>query len=149
MWTSKMTLAIASVVMPACAQRVADFNVLGNRAMTASVQRGARVTGKDCGTMILSIPVGVPDLEEAVDRALASDPLADMLVDVVVRTTAWWFGVGQICYVVEGNLGYVERSGFAGPRSAPEWSAEVVERSGSAGPPSAPEGIGATRVGVR
>jgi hypothetical protein len=109
MWTSKntMLLALASVVLPGCAQRVADFNVLGNRSLTGSVERGARVSAKDCGLMILSVPVGVPNLEEAVDRALASDPRADMLVDVVVKTSAWWFGVGQICYVVEGNLGYI------------------------------------------
>lgn len=94
-----------------CVQRVADFNVLGNRAPTAEVARGARVTGKDCGTMVLSLPISTPDLEEATDRALATDPNADMLVDVVVRTSAWWFGVGQICYIVEGNLGYIAGAG--------------------------------------
>jgi hypothetical protein len=103
-------LAAASLAMTtACAQRMADFNVLGNRALTEPVDRGARVTGRDCATMVLSIPLGMPSLEEAIDRALAADPTADMLVDVVVRTTAWWLGVGQLCYVVEGNLAKVQR----------------------------------------
>jgi hypothetical protein len=108
-------------LIAACTHRVADFNVLGNRALTGPVERGPRVTGRDCVPMVLSLPLGSPSLEEATDRALAADPTADMLVDVVVRTTGWWFGVGQICYVVEGNLARVQRPPtpvIAGPGGA-------------------------------
>jgi carbohydrate-binding DOMON domain-containing protein len=88
-----------------CATRVTDFTAISTKNLTISGERGSRVTGKDCTWYALSIPLGAPNLKEAIDRAIeAGGPGVNALEDGVVYYKGWTAVLtGQMCYVVEGT----------------------------------------------
>src|SRR3990172_6884047 len=72
----------------------------------ASFQRAkARSEGIDKIHLIVFIPTGVPNMKEAIDRAIERVPGAVALVDGVVSSRFWWipYVYGQSMYVVEGT----------------------------------------------
>ena len=63
-----------------------------------------RVEGEDYVYWILDIPLGVPNLKEAIDRAIEATPGAVALVDGVAYSKFWWaLLVARSSYVVEGT----------------------------------------------
>lgn len=60
--------------------------------------------GKDVAHMILFFPTGLPNMKEAIDRALEKIPGAIALVDGVVYSKSFWAVIyGQNSYVIEGT----------------------------------------------
>lgn len=97
-------------VLTGCAQRLVDFTILSTKNIdltrAATFERGAvRVEGKDEISIIIIIPTGVPNVKEAVDRAIESVPGAVALVDGVVSYRSFYipYIFGQESYVVEGT----------------------------------------------
>lgn len=87
-----------------CTQRVLDFTVISSKQMEMRVKesgRGAsRVEAKDGVYWFLFIPLGAPNLKEAVDRAIESaGPGYDALIDGVIYSQNFW-------YVLTGYSGY-------------------------------------------
>jgi hypothetical protein len=97
-------LMVLLVVCAGCSQRLGDLSAMSNRNLNTPVAKGQRAQGEDCAWNILGIPTGVPNLEDATDDAMRTDPQADVLVDVVIRSSAWWFLIGKQCVTVEGTL---------------------------------------------
>lgn len=96
--------------MSSCSHRLTDFTVistknvpLGNEA--ASLQKAnQRVKGIDRTHSILFIPLGMPNMKEAIDKAIEKYPGAIGLVDGVVKSKGWSVLLyGQSSYVVEGT----------------------------------------------
>ena len=54
------------------------------------VKADKRVVGKDGKLMILGIPLGTPNLKQAIDNAIESYPGAIGLADGVVKSTGWF-----------------------------------------------------------
>lgn len=91
-----------------CTTRLVDFTMISTKnidlSRSADFKRAKqRVTGKDEAMIIIIIPTGVPNMKEAIDRALESVPGAVALVDGVVYQEAFWFIIGTSSYVVEGT----------------------------------------------
>lgn len=61
------------------------------------------VTGADKSFIFLFIPFGTPDLEDAFDDALAKGK-GDVMTDITVHRTSWWFLVGQTGWKVTGDV---------------------------------------------
>lgn len=97
-------------VVSGCTTRLVDFTILSTKNVdltrAATFERGnSRVEGKDTAYIIIFIPTGVPNVKEAIDRAIESVPGAVALVDGVVSSNFFYFPYvyGQETYVVEGT----------------------------------------------
>lgn len=103
-----LVLALSST---GCVTRLGDMTILSTKNIELS-QMGSferaptRVEGRDAAHIIIFIPTGTPDLEEAVDRAIESVPGGVALVDAVCYSSWWYipYVYGQVQYKVEGNV---------------------------------------------
>lgn len=114
-------LGVLSVLtLFACSQRLIDFTIISSKnvdlSKAAEFTRGReRVEGKDTKYIIIFIPTGIPNMKEAVDRAIEKVPGAVALVDGVLTAVNWYvpFIVGASSYVVEG-LPLIDKSLISG-----------------------------------
>ncbi|MNE70036.1 hypothetical protein D3C80_1657990 [compost metagenome] len=86
--------------------RVADLTVASSKNVnlnSGGLAEGRRVTGSDSVAVVL-FPLGFPNMEEAIDRAIEKDKCAVGLSDVVIDQEAFAFIVGYQAINVEGNL---------------------------------------------
>ena len=96
-------------VFSSCTQRLVDFTIISTKNVDLSnapnFKRGKqRNEGTDRVYWILSIPLGIPNMKEAIDRAIEQTPGAVALVDGVVSSKAMWFILsGYSEYIVEGT----------------------------------------------
>ncbi len=90
--------------MAGCTMRIVDFTVISSKNVKVPTKaRGQRVTGKDC-TFVVFVPIGIPNMKEAIDRAIESGGGDyDALVDGVVYQDNYSFIIGQMCFRVEGT----------------------------------------------
>lgn len=94
-----------------CTHRMTDFTVISTKNVPiggghpVEFKKGTtRVVGKDTKHMVLFIPLGSPNLKDAIDRAIQSTPGCIGLVDGVVKSNFWWAILyGQNKYIVEGT----------------------------------------------
>lgn len=91
-----------------CTARLVDFTIISTKnidlSRSGNFQRAkTRVEGKDTAMIIIFIPTGVPNIKEAIDRAIESVPGAVALVDGVLTQESFWFIFGMSSYVVEGT----------------------------------------------
>jgi len=92
-----------------CTTRIFDFTIVSTKNVDLSkmgtYERGRqRVEGEDYVYWILDIPLGIPNLKEAIDRAIEVTPGAVALVDGVAYSKFWWaLLVARSSYVVEGT----------------------------------------------
>lgn len=112
MKNSKLTLialSIVAITFSSCSYRVLDFTLISTKNVdlsnAASFERGnQRVEGIDMVHTIIIIPLGRPNMKEAVDRAIETTPGCVALVDGVVHSNYWWAILyGQTSYLVEGT----------------------------------------------
>ncbi len=96
--------------MSSCSHRLTDFTVISTRNVplgnqVASLQKAnQRVKGVDRSHVILFVPIGTPNMKEAIDRAIDKYPGAIGLVDGVVKSKGWSILLyGQSSFVVEGT----------------------------------------------
>jgi hypothetical protein len=98
----------ALVFLSGCATRVGDLTLASTKNIDLTnthlnAKQGIRVSGHDCKWQFLGIPMGEPNLKDAIDNALTNGN-SNLLVDEVTRLKAVNFiVVGKTCYVVEGT----------------------------------------------
>ncbi len=102
--------AFAFLVLSGCSNvRLTDFTVISTKnvdwSRAAAFTRGKdRVTGVDKVSMIITIPLGVPNMKQAIDNAIQSVPGCVALADGVVHQKTWTAILyGEISYIVEGT----------------------------------------------
>jgi hypothetical protein len=92
-----------------CTTRLVDFTIISTKnvdlSKASTFQRGkTRMQGKDMVHIILCIPIGTPNMKQAIDKALEKTPGAIALVDGVIFSKSWDVILyGQMMYVVEGT----------------------------------------------
>lgn len=107
---SLLSVALLLLISSACTHRLTDFTVIstknvpiGTKATTIK-KMDKRVKGKDTAHSILCIPLGSPNMKEAIDRAIESHSGAIGLVDGVIKSYYWTcFFYGQDSFIVEGT----------------------------------------------
>lgn len=104
-----IVLSMVAIILSSCSYRMLDFTLVSTKnvdlSKAASFERGKqRVEGEDMVHYIFYIPLGRPNLKEAVDRAIETTPGCIALVDGVIYAKFWWaFFYGQQSYLVEGT----------------------------------------------
>lgn len=93
-----------------CTTRLVDFTAISTKNVdwsksTLFRRAKTRVQGEDKVHIIVIIPTGVPNMKEAIDRAIESTPGGVALMDGVVTRKAWYipYIYGQSSFVVEGT----------------------------------------------
>ncbi len=108
----KLFLFVAAFTLLAssCTQRLTDFTVISTKNVPignqpTDLKKGnMRVQGVDKRHIILFIPLGFPNLKEAIDKAIEKYPGAIALADGVVKSKFMDFLVyGFNSYIVEGT----------------------------------------------
>lgn len=120
-----VALAAAAVILSGCSQRIGDFTLIS----TKNVDIGGkyrkleqRYTGEDVKMTILTIPIGVPDLKQAVDNCIEAGK-GELLSNAVVESSFWTVILyGEMKYVVKGDV-WVRASTSA----VPDGSAELYD----------------------
>lgn len=100
----------ALLLFGSCTHRLTDFTVISTKNVpigsTQEVfKKGTtRVKGQHVAHTVLIIPLGTPNMKEAIDRAIEQTPGAVGLVDGVVKSSGWTcLFYGQNKYIVEGT----------------------------------------------
>lgn len=103
-------VALLGLATQSCTDRLTDFTVISTKNVpignqpTDLVRGTTRVKGVDKKPIILSIPIGSPNLKEAIDKAIEQCPGAIALADGVVKSKfLYFFFYGQNSYIVEGT----------------------------------------------
>ncbi|KNC11335.1 hypothetical protein AC791_05225 [Klebsiella sp. RIT-PI-d] len=108
---------IAAIFISGCSFRIADLTVASTKNINLNADpsdsyklsnkprfvKGSRVRGDDYVPVIL-FPLGLPDVEEAADKAIEKDSCAVALSDTVIRQNMYAVIVGAVGYSVEGDL---------------------------------------------
>lgn len=103
-----LSFVIAFLAASGCSTRLVDFTIISTKNVAMRFEEGGmgpRVEGKDEVWSILGIPLGVPNLEEAIDDAIEkSGPQYDALTDGVVYSYFYWFLLTSVNgFKVEGT----------------------------------------------
>lgn len=102
-------LLILTVILSSCTHRLFDFTIISSKNVDLSkantlVRGYTRTEGKDVAHIILFFPTGIPNLKDAVDRAIEKIPGCVALLDGVIKSRAFYFLVyGQSAYIIEGT----------------------------------------------
>jgi len=102
-------VGLALMLSSGCTTRLGDMTLVSTRLVSldrvdvSTLPHGERVTGKSSKPVFLFIPLGFPNLLDAIDEALEKGN-GDLMVDVVIRAEGWWFLVGQNGLTVTGTV---------------------------------------------
>lgn len=98
------------LILGACTARIGDLTLISTKNIDLNSSRldareGKRVEGEDCVYWPLGlIPLGLPNLEEAVDEALEKGN-GNILVDQVTYQKGYYFVIASVsCIQVEGTV---------------------------------------------
>jgi len=109
-----MVLAVLTVcLLGGCSLRMGDLQIISSKNVALNPDPIRRsVEGKDCVYRLLGlIPLGswIPNVEEAMDDALASVPDGNILTDVAIYSDFFTaIIVSQQCLRVKGDIGRLE-----------------------------------------
>ena len=100
---------LLSIMVSGCSTRVADLTLVSTKNIDSlntqlDSRQGRRQKGEDCRFFLLGIPFGLPNLKDAVDKALEAGG-GNIMVDQVTEIKQTWLVIGhQECIVVEGTV---------------------------------------------
>jgi len=96
------------LLMSSCTHRIADLTLVSTKNYSTSKPlkvAGSKVVGEDKASIIVFLPTGTVNVEEAVDNAIEQTPGAVALQDVVIISK--WFYIpyiyGEQKIIVEGT----------------------------------------------
>lgn len=105
-----LALCVTASGLGGCVQRLGDFTILSTKNVDVSKFGSAtrdpiRVKGEDAKEIILIIPTGVPNVKEAIDRAIESQPGCVALSDATVKYSSFYipYIYGRTAFTVEGT----------------------------------------------
>ena len=99
------TLLVVLTSDAGCSVRIADLTVAAPRNPgSAGLSAAGRAEGRSCRWWILGVPLGLPQIDEAMDAALAPTH-GRLLRDVTIHSDhSFYLLVGQNCYTVRGDV---------------------------------------------
>ncbi len=126
---------IAGLFISGCSYRVLDFTIISTKNVDLSkadtfTRAKTRVEGQDVVHMILFIPTGRLNMEEAIDRAIEKTPGAVALVDGVVYSKGWWAILyGKSLIIIEGTP-LIDPSYAMNSNDMPDYTIVKIDRDG-------------------
>lgn len=97
-------------VQISCTTRIVDCTIISTKSFSiddsGNYQKlDTRIEGEDLSHMVIFIPLGLPDVKEAIDNTIEQVPGCVGLADAVMYHT--WFYIpyiyGQFRYIIEGT----------------------------------------------
>lgn len=107
---SMLGLILSLTLMAGCSTRVADLTLVSTKNIdlskaTLDIRKGRRVKGEDCTIALLGlIPLGIPNLENAMDDALEKGRGNVMVDQVTYRSGVYFVLASRSCVRVEGTV---------------------------------------------
>jgi len=107
---SIIIILIFTILSSSCSVRVADLTLISTKNIDLSnakfdMRKGRRTKGESCAIALLGlIPLGIPNLEEAVDDALNKGNGNVMVDQVTYIKNAYFVIASQSCIEVEGTV---------------------------------------------
>lgn len=97
-----------AICLSGCTRRVLDFTIVSSKNVDLRIDeadRGERTRGIDRVWWFIWIPLGTPNLKEAVDDAIENaGPGYDALIDGVIYSKVMWYILtGESTFIVEGT----------------------------------------------
>lgn len=103
-------MGLFGLLMSSCVHRLTDFTVISTRNVPLGISDAVlhkadkRVKAEDKIPIVLGIPIGSPNMKEAIDKAIEQYPGAIGLADGVIKSKSFWALLyGESGYVVEGT----------------------------------------------
>lgn len=102
----------ALLVFPSCTTRMMDLTVASsknidlNNKVGYTVANNTRSRGSASSHIVLFIPLGLPSVREAMDRAIEKNGSNAVALSNMTLESSWWwipFIYGRITYTVEGD----------------------------------------------
>lgn len=107
---SALFVGFLAAQMTGCVQRIGDFTLLSSKnvdlsRLATATKSPNRVTGEDAKEIIIVIPTGVPNVKEAIDRAIESEPGCVALSDATIKYSSFYipYIFGRSAFTVEGT----------------------------------------------
>lgn len=100
-----LLIALGAAMLSGCTTRLTDMTVASTHNYNLNGEKfvqGSRVTGEDTVSVML-LPIGLPNVKTAIDRAIAKNRCAVALSDVVISQLNHAFIFGHFGYRVEGT----------------------------------------------
>jgi len=90
-----ITLLLFATLIASCSQRITDFTIISSKNIDLSQgaefkRSSSRVSGVDKKHIIIFFPTGIPNLKDAMDKAIESSPGTIALTDGVVTAHQWY-----------------------------------------------------------
>jgi hypothetical protein len=104
--TYALVLAFSVAMFAGCSQRIGDFTVISSKNVDigGKYKMTERQTGSDSRPDVLLIPIGIPDLKQAVDNCIEAGK-GDLLTNAVIDFSQWTAIVyGKRTYTVTGDV---------------------------------------------
>jgi hypothetical protein len=108
--TTLLVSSLFLVALTSCSQRLTDFTIISSKniniSSTKELKKGKnRVEGRDIKHIFVFFPTGIPNVKEALDKAIETTPGAVALTDGTITHKYWYFPYvyGRDSYVVEGT----------------------------------------------
>lgn len=98
---------MVAMVLSGCSARIVDLTVVSSKNMdihSPKLITGKRVVGESSVPIFLFLPLGNPDIKEAIDDAIEQDRCAVGLQNAALDQVFFDFIFGFIEYKVEGDL---------------------------------------------
>jgi hypothetical protein len=111
-----IVLPLLCSLLGGCTMRISDFTIVSSRntLIAEGLPSAPRTQGEDCVPVVFG-PLGQPNIEAAIDRALdKAGPQYDVLRDAALSYSNRSFLFGKYCYVIEGTP-VSSRKGDAAP----------------------------------
>jgi hypothetical protein len=111
-WNRVASALIAILLGSGCAFRMGDFALISSQNVglrPEPIRKG--VEGKDCVYMLLFIPIGglVPNVEEAMDRAMEQVPEGNVMMNVAIyNDVIFTYVLNRTCARVRGEVGILK-----------------------------------------
>ncbi|MCF7355367.1 hypothetical protein [Vibrio sp. CK2-1] len=101
-----LLIGLGLVVLSGCSARFTDMTLASTKNVdlnSGQLVTGQRVKAQDMYPVFI-IPLGTPNMKNAIDKAIESDKCAIALSDVVITQLNHAFIFGEFGLEVEGNL---------------------------------------------
>ena len=94
--------------------RTSDFTMLSTKNVLLGIDQSkckGTYEGKDSRSIIIFIPLGIPDIKEAADKAVERGG-GNMLMNAVLYQEFWYVPLiyGEISYIVKGDVYQVDEA---------------------------------------
>ncbi|HEV8539042.1 MAG TPA: hypothetical protein VGR15_09020 [Bacteroidota bacterium] len=104
---SSIVVAMVSMLLTACSQRIGDFTIISSKNVDIGgkyTKVDGRFEGSDSRPSILGIPLGTPDLKQAVDNCIEAGK-GDLITNAVLHSS-WWTAIvyGQNKFTAMGDV---------------------------------------------